>query len=60
VVQALLKREGIYGPFLKLAEACERADADPAALADAAFVTAEQVNRAHVAALAWAGELQVA
>lgn len=59
VMQALLKREGIYGPFLKLAEACERADADPAALADAAFVTPEQVNRAHVAALAWASELQV-
>ena len=59
VVQALLKREGIYGPFLKLAEACERTDADPAALADAAFVTSDQVNRAHVAALAWAGELQV-
>jgi EAL and modified HD-GYP domain-containing signal transduction protein len=60
VVQALLKREGIYGPFLRLAEACERMDADPAALADAAFVTSEQVNRAHVAALAWAGELQIA
>ena len=59
VMQALLKREGIYGPFLQLAEACERMDADPAALADAAFVTPEQVNRAHVAALAWASELQL-
>jgi len=59
VVQALLRREGIYGPFLRLAEACERTDAAPAALADAAFVTPEQVNRAHMGALAWASELQL-
>jgi c-di-GMP-related signal transduction protein len=58
VVQALLTREGMYGPFLRLAEACERPDGDAAALAESAFLTSEQVNRAHMAALAWALELR--
>ncbi|WBY00578.1 HDOD domain-containing protein [Ramlibacter tataouinensis] len=59
VVQALLTREGMYGPFLRLVEACERSDGDAAALADSAFLTGEQVDRAHVAALAWSLELRV-
>jgi c-di-GMP-related signal transduction protein len=49
--QALLSRQGIYGPFLALAESCEQPDGDSAALADALFLSAEQVNRAHLAAL---------
>jgi EAL and modified HD-GYP domain-containing signal transduction protein len=55
--QALLSRGGIYGPFLALAESCEQSDADSAALADALFLNADQVNRAHLAALAWAQNL---
>jgi EAL and modified HD-GYP domain-containing signal transduction protein len=57
--QALLSREGIYGPFLALAESCEQPDGDSAALADALFLSAEQVNRAHLAALAWAQNLKL-
>jgi c-di-GMP-related signal transduction protein len=57
--EALLSRSGIYGPFLALAESCELADGGSAALADALFLSAEQVNRAHLAALAWAQNLKL-
>lgn len=57
--EALLSRGGIYGPFLALAESCEQADGDSAALADALFLDADQVNRAHLAALAWAQNLKL-
>jgi EAL and modified HD-GYP domain-containing signal transduction protein len=58
VVQALLSRDGMYGPFVRLAEACESRDGNAAAIADAAFLTTAQVNAAHAAALAWAMELR--
>ena len=54
VSQALLTREGIYGPFLALAEACEAGNGDISALADALFISDRRVNEAHLAALAWA------
>jgi c-di-GMP-related signal transduction protein len=57
--EALLSRTGIYGPFLALAESCEAADGDSAVLADALFLSADQVNRAHLAALAWAQNLKL-
>lgn len=57
--QALLSRDGMYGPFLALAESCEQDDGDSAALADALFMSAEQVNRAHLSALAWAQNLKL-
>jgi EAL and modified HD-GYP domain-containing signal transduction protein len=57
--QALLKRAGIYGPFLALAESAERADGDSQSFADALFLSAEQVNAAHLAALAWAQNLKL-
>jgi EAL and modified HD-GYP domain-containing signal transduction protein len=57
--EALLSRTGIYGPFLALAESCEQADGASAALADALFLSADQVNRAHLAALAWAQNLKL-
>jgi c-di-GMP-related signal transduction protein len=59
VVQALLTREGVYGPFLKLVEACEHRDGRVAELADALFVTATRVNQAHFAALAWAHTVSI-
>ncbi len=59
VSQALLTREGMYGPFLVLAEACESNNGDIAALADAIFVNARQVNEAHLAALAWAHSIKI-
>lgn len=59
VVQALLAREGAYGPFLALVEACEQEDGCSALHADALFMTASDVNQAHVSALAWAQNIKL-
>lgn len=58
IVQALLSREGKYGPFILLAEACEQQDGCAADLADALFLTAVRVNKAHLSALAWAQSIK--
>ena len=42
-----------------LAEACEQENGSASALADALFLTAGQVNQAHVSALAWAQHLEI-
>jgi len=60
VTQALLAREGMYGPFLALAESCEVNNCDKIGeLADSLFISAEQVNDAHLAALAWAESIKL-
>lgn len=60
VCQALLGREGMYGPFLALAEACEHGNSDNiGALAESLFISPTQVNEAHLAALAWAQNLKL-
>lgn len=59
IVKALLSRDGIYGPFLALAEACERADGHASDYADPLFMTATRVNHAHLAAIAWAKSLEI-
>lgn len=60
VTEALLRRQGIYGPFLTLAEACEQGNHTAiGAVADSLFVSAEQVNQAHMAALTWARSLKL-
>ena len=59
VSQALLTREGMYGPFLALAEACEPDNGDIGTLADSLFLNARQVNEAHLAALAWAHAIKI-
>jgi c-di-GMP-related signal transduction protein len=59
IVQALLSREGVYGPLLALAEACEQENGRASELADALFMTAAQVNQAHWAALVWAQNLKI-
>lgn len=59
VSEALLSREGIYGPFIALAEACELNTKDAASRADALCISAKQVNQAHLAALAWAQSLHL-
>jgi len=60
VNEALLRRQGIYGPFLSLAEACEVGNTTAiGALADSLFVSATQVNEAHLAALSWAQSLKL-
>lgn len=55
VTDALLNGTGLLAPFLKLTLACE--SADDSAFADAATIlqlTGDQVNWAHLKALAWA------
>jgi EAL and modified HD-GYP domain-containing signal transduction protein len=60
VTQALLAHEGMYGPFLALAESCEIHNCDKIGeLADSLFIGAEQVNDAHIAALAWAESIKL-
>jgi EAL and modified HD-GYP domain-containing signal transduction protein len=54
VVQALTKREGTYGPYLALAEACELNSNLVASMAAALELTPLEVNKAHLSALAWA------
>ena len=53
IVQALLHREGVYGPLLALAEACEQERGSASERADDLFMTAAQVNKAHWSALVW-------
>ncbi len=60
VTEALLSREGIYGPFLQLAEACEDADRERIiALANSLQFDPNRVNDCHIAALAWVEELGI-
>jgi EAL and modified HD-GYP domain-containing signal transduction protein len=59
VIQALVSREGMYGPFLSLAEACELGGGKVGELADSLFISAAQVNEAHMSALAWAQMLKL-
>jgi EAL and modified HD-GYP domain-containing signal transduction protein len=54
VVQALLTREGPYGPYLALAEACELNSNLVASLAESLDISPGDVNKAHLSALAWA------
>lgn len=53
VVKALLTRGGKYGPFLALAEACELNSNLVSSLADSLSLSPEDVNKAHLSALAW-------
>jgi c-di-GMP-related signal transduction protein len=55
VVNALLHRTGIFAPFLELTLACEAADDEAfARTASQLHLTNQQVNWAHLQALAWA------
>ena len=54
VVKALLGREGVYGPYLALAEACELNSNLVASLAASLDISPIDVNKAHLSALAWA------
>lgn len=59
VTQALLSREGIYGPFLALAEACELNSPELESMATSLCIDARQVSDAQMAALAWAQSLKL-
>ena len=54
VVKALVGREGRYGPYLALAEACELNSKLVASLAESLDISPLEVNKAHLSALAWA------
>jgi len=53
IAQAVLSREGKYGPFIGLAEACEHEDGCAQDIADLLLLTAAEVNDAQLSALAW-------
>lgn len=55
----LLYGEGIYGPFLALAQACESQDGDASGISESLFMTSAHVNQAHLEALVWAEKLAV-
>lgn len=60
IVDALTKREGIFGPFLKLTEACEDANnAEILQLAALLQLNPEKVNQCHMEALAWTEALGI-
>jgi EAL and modified HD-GYP domain-containing signal transduction protein len=60
VTEALLKREGIYGPFLQLTEACEDSNSQKILeLADLLQFDANKVNECHISALAWVETLGI-
>jgi len=54
VVRALVTRDGAYGPYLALAEACELNSNLVASLAASLEIPPAEVNKAHLSALAWA------
>lgn len=60
VIEALSARQGIYGPFLQLTEACEDADSTRILeLAEHLQMDSSKVNEAHIAALAWVETLGI-
>jgi c-di-GMP-related signal transduction protein len=59
VTQALLSREGIYGPFLTLAEACELRHPDLNKMATSLCIDPRRVNQTQMSALAWAQSLEL-
>ena len=59
VVKALTKREGSYGPYLALAEACELNSDLVSSLAASMKIGPEDVNRMHLQAIAWAQNVAV-
>jgi c-di-GMP-related signal transduction protein len=58
VVQALLTRDGMYGPYLALAEACELNSMLVGSLSASLHISPEEVNTAHLQALAWAQNIE--
>jgi EAL and modified HD-GYP domain-containing signal transduction protein len=60
ICDALLTHQGIYGPFLALAEACENSDPGRIEeLAESMAMDPEKVNKAHLESLAWVEQLGI-
>jgi len=61
VTEALLRGEGKYAPYLKLAIACEESDQDAVRrLAEACGMDATMVNQRHISALIWTMDISAA
>lgn len=60
VVDALVSRSGIYGPFLALAEACELNSMLVSSIAETLKIAPVDVNKAHLSALVWAKNISAA
>ena len=54
VQEAIRTRGGLYGQFVALAETCEIDASEAARLAKSVGLSAERVNASHLAAMAWA------
>lgn len=54
VMEALISRGGVYGPYLALAEACELNSMLVGSLAETLKISPDDVNKAHLSALVWA------
>ncbi|MBF5040592.1 EAL domain-containing protein [Methylophilus sp. 13] len=60
IVDALVERQGIFGPFLKLTEACEDANNEEILeMAAMLQLKPEKVNQCHMEALAWTEALGI-
>lgn len=60
ICEALLLREGIYGPFLQLTEACEDSDSTRILeLAELLQLSSDKVNKSHFAALSWTEKMYI-
>lgn len=57
ISDALVDQTGLYAPFLQLVELSGQRQQDPAPAAMAIGLSADAVNQAHLAALAWAESL---
>jgi c-di-GMP-related signal transduction protein len=57
IMDALLNRAGVFGPYLALAEACELNTDLVSSLAASLGLSALDVNKAHLSALAWAQDV---
>ena len=53
VVEALVSRGGIYGPYLALAEACELNSMLVQSLSETLKIAPGDVNKAHLSSLVW-------
>jgi EAL and modified HD-GYP domain-containing signal transduction protein len=60
VVEALVSRSGVYGPYLALAEACELNSMLVSSIAETLKVSPIDVNKAHLSALVWAKNISAA
>jgi EAL and modified HD-GYP domain-containing signal transduction protein len=60
VNEALLHRQGLFGPFLQLVEACENLDfSTMETLAASLQFGPKEVDEAHIEALAWTESLGI-